>query len=89
MEDPKNFYFSNINDVASWDLPHVKSATVSKWRWLWRQFLCVAGLSKRPQMLVTMDMGKDGDATVEVTAFINESGDLEINEIKEIRPICL
>lgn len=81
-DEPKLFYFSNINDVCSWNTPDVKSRKISKWNWLWRQFLCVVGFSKRPQMFYGFDLG-DEDTCVEVWGFINENGDFEINRIRE------
>ena len=83
MED-RRFYFSNLQDFTSWDQPHVTSRPVSKWRWLWRQFLCVAGLSKKPQMYYGIDFADGEDATVEVWGFINDSGAFEINRIREV-----
>jgi hypothetical protein len=68
----KAFYFSDINDICSWDKPNVTSRKISKWYWLWRQFLCMIGLSKRPSMIYGIDLGNGEDSCVEAWGFIND-----------------
>lgn len=63
----------------SWIYTSVNSLKVSKWRWLWRQFLCVCRLSKKPTMLYGLDASSGEDLGIEVGGFINEHGDFEIN----------
>lgn len=75
----------DIGDVTEWhDKDSVKVKKVNKWRWLWRQFLCVSGISKRPTVIYGLDTGSD-DMSVEVGGFINEQGHFEINFIRPIK----
>lgn len=65
-------------DVNKWTKNH-QSATVSKWRWLWQQFLCCCGISKRAWLFVSID--RKARLYVKVWGIINNAGDFEVTYI--------
>lgn len=64
------------SDITVWTDERIRRRKVSKWHWLWRQILCVAGISKNPCVSVMIE-----GVAIEVEGFIGDDGDFQIRYI--------